>query len=65
MNGEELSPKPERRNGNGGGTAPKPEESGEDNASAAAKDGTEEPSQTGRREDSPSQDGRVEDGLVG
>ena len=72
MNGEELPPKPERKNGNGGGTAPKPEESDGDNASAAvkdeaatdgavtdgvAKDGMEEPSQPGKQEDSPPQDG--------
>ena len=59
MNGEELPPKPERRNGNGGGMALKPEESGEDNASAAAKDGTEESPQPGKQEDSPPQDGLV------
>ncbi len=56
MNGEELPPKPERRNGNGG-TAPKAEESIEDKASAAAKGGTEEPSQPGKQGESPPQDG--------
>ena len=42
MNGEELPPKPERRNGNGGGTAPKSEESGGENASEPAMEGAEE-----------------------
>ena len=56
MNGEELPPKPERRNGNGC-TAPKAEESVEDEASAVAKDGAEEPHQPGGQEDSPPRDG--------
>ena len=54
MNGEELPPKPERRNGNGGGTAPKSEESGGENASAPAMEGAEEISQPVEEEDSPS-----------
>ena len=54
MNGEELPPKPERRNGNGGGTAPKSEESGGENASEPAMEGAEEISQPVEEEDSPS-----------